>query len=142
LPTACNSTGHNGTGRTSIPSNQLQTPQSKRGQTFFVFSLAACGSLPTLNGESSASGTEQSQALGSVGTNGELIYIQSDNVSAAGYDELSMVMTVQFDNGALYEYYGVPSDLWTSFVAAQPHPWSQVGYPRLVQDAVPYKRIG
>ena len=60
----------------------------------------------------------------------------------ATYDEASMVMTVQFDNGALYEYYGVPSDLWTSFIAAQPHPWSQVGYPRLVQGAIPYKRIG
>ena len=76
-----------------------------------------------------------------IGTNGELIAIISDNVSAAGYEANSMVMTVQFDNGALYEYYGVPADLWTSFVAAQPHPWSQVGYPRLVKGAIPYKRI-
>ena len=108
----------------------------------FAFSLSACGSLPTLNGESLSSDTEQSQAVESVGTNGLLISIQSDNVSAAGYDEESMVMTVQFDNGALYEYYGVPTDLWTSFVAAQPHPWSQVGYPRLVKGGIPYKRIG
>jgi len=93
-----------------------------------AFALTACGSLPNLNGESSSSETEQSQAIESVGTNGQLISIQSDNVRAAGYDEASMVMTVQFDNGALYEYYGVPTDLWTSFVAAQPHPWSQVGY--------------
>ena len=77
-----------------------------------------------------------------IGTNGQLISIQSDNVQAAGYDAASMVMTVQFDNGAIYEYYGVPSELWTSFVAAQPHPWSQVGYPRLVQGGIPYKRIG
>jgi hypothetical protein len=81
------------------------------------------------------------QPSATIGTNGELIYIQSDNVSAAGYDEVSMVMTVQFDRGAIYEYYGVPPELWTSFVAAQPHPWSQVGYPRLVQGAIPYKRI-
>jgi hypothetical protein len=77
-----------------------------------------------------------------IGTNGQLIAIISDNVSSAGYAENSMVMTVQFDNGALYEYYGVPADLWTSFVAAQPHPWSQVGYPRLVKGGIPYKRIG
>jgi hypothetical protein len=77
-----------------------------------------------------------------IGTNGQLIPIQSDNVQAAGYDSKSMVMTVQFKNGALYEYYGVTADLWTSFVAAQPHPWSQVGYPRLVQGGIPYKRIG
>jgi hypothetical protein len=77
-----------------------------------------------------------------IGTNGRLIPIQSDNVRAAGYDEASAVMTVQFKNGALYEYYGVPADLWASFVSAQPHPWSQVGYPRLVQGGIPYKRIG
>lgn len=77
----------------------------------------------------------------SVGTNGELISIQSDNVRAAGYDHASLVMTVQFDNGAVYEYYGVPADLWTAFLDAQPHPWSRVGYPRLVQGDIPYKRI-
>ena len=77
-----------------------------------------------------------------IGTNGQLIAIISDNVSAAGYEENSMVMTVQFDNGALYEYYGVPAELWLSFVAAQPHPWSQVGYPRLVKGGIAYRRIG
>ena len=107
-----------------------------------ALALSACGSLPTLNGESASSITGQSQVPEQVGTNGQLISIQSDNVRAAGYDEALLVMTVQFDNGALYEYYGVPADLWTSFVAAQPHPWSQVGYPRLVQGGIPYKRIG
>lgn len=109
--------------------------------TGFALSLVLCGCVTSedLNPEENSS---QNQATSSVGTNGQLISIQSDNVSAAGYDESSMVMTVQFDNGALYEYYGVPADLWTSFVAAQPHPWSQVGYPRLVQGGIPYKRIG
>lgn len=76
-----------------------------------------------------------------LGTNGELISIQSDNVRAAGYDAASMTMTVQFNNGYSYEYYGIQPELWNSFIAAQPHPWSQVGYPRLVQAGVPYKRI-
>jgi hypothetical protein len=78
----------------------------------------------------------------SIGTGGQLIAIQSDNVSAAGYNDSSMVMTVRFDSGALYEYYNVPPELWTAFVAAQPHPWSQIGYPRLVQGGIPYRRIG
>ena len=77
-----------------------------------------------------------------IGTDGQLILIQSDNVRAAGYDFSSLVMTVQFDHGAIYEYYDVPPDLWTSFIAAQPHPWSQVGYPRIVQGGIPYMRIG
>ena len=108
----------------------------------FVVVISACGTLPTLNGATSSNANEELEIKEQVGTNGQLISIQSDNVRAAGYDEVLMVMTVQFDNGALYEYYGVPDELWTSFIAAQPHPWSQVGYPRLVQGGIPYKRIG
>jgi hypothetical protein len=104
-----------------------------------TLSLTACSSSNTYLDEQSQSTVAQNDQ---VGTNGQLISIQSDNVQAAGYDAASSVMTVQFDNGALYEYYSVPADLWTSFVAAQPHPWSQVGYPRLVQGGIPYKRIG
>lgn len=100
--------------------------------------LSACGTFENSSSEQSPS---QNQVTSLVGTNGQLISIESDNVQAAGYDGPSMVMTVEFDNGALYEYYGVPADLWTSFVAAQPHPWSQVGYPQLVQGGIPYKRI-
>ena len=107
--------------------------------TVLILGLTGCGSKAN---ESSSISSDESSAVQGVGTNGELISIQSDNVRAAGYEETSMVMTVQFDNGALYEYYGVPAELWTSFINAQPHPWSQVGYPRLVQGGIPYKRIG
>jgi hypothetical protein len=86
--------------------------------------------------------TEVDQRVEKIGTGGQLISIQSSNVRAAGYDANTMIMTVQFDSGYIYEYYGVPAELWTSFIAAQPDPWSQVGYPRLVQGGVPYKRIG
>lgn len=107
---------------------------------FFLIaiSLTGCGfQSGNLNADTQVSASRQS-----VGTNGTLIPIQSDNVKAAGYDASSMVMTVEFDNGAIYEYFGVPADLWNSFVAAQPHPWSQVGYPRLVKGGIPNKRIG
>ena len=97
--------------------------------------LAGCGSAT----ENSAAPQDEAQAV--VGTNGQLISIQSDNVQAAGYDANSLTMTVQFNNGYKYEYYGVPAELWESFIAAQPHPWSQVGNPRLVEAGVPYKRI-
>ena len=102
-----------------------------------LFLLTACSqsSVETPKSESSLSSVPQ------VGTNGQLISIQSDNVLAAGYNATSLVMTVQFKNGATYEYYGVGADLWAAFIAAQPHPWSQVGYPRLVQSGIPYKRI-
>lgn len=107
--------------------------------SLICLALTSCVATQGTSSEMTSS-TEQS-SVGN-GTNGQLISIHSDNVRAAGYDEASMVMTVQFDNGALYEYYGVSTELWTSFVAAQPHPWSQVGYPRLVQGGIPYKRVG
>jgi hypothetical protein len=97
--------------------------------------LTGCGSA------AEDSPTPRVEAQSVVGTNGQLIFIQSDNVQAAGYNESSMTMTVQFKNGYAYEYYGIPVELWNSFISAQPHPWSQVGYPRLVQAGVPYKRI-
>ena len=76
-----------------------------------------------------------------VGTDGQLILIDSDNVRAAGYDDASKTMTVQFDSGWTYEYYGVSPELWLAFLAAQPNPWSQVGFPMLVEAGVPYRRI-
>ena len=97
--------------------------------------LASCGNTT----DSASSPHAEPQTV--VGTNGQLISIQSDNVRAAGYDAKSMTMTVQFNNGYTYEYYQIPAELWNSFIAAQPHPWSQVGYPLLVQAGVPYKRI-
>ena len=112
--------------------------------TLYLFSVLVLG-LAGCSGQSDESNLTSSSEIGAsqqVGTNGQLIFIQSDNVRAAGYDEGSMIMTVQFNNGSLYEYYGVPAELWTSFVAAQPNAWGQVGYPRLVRGGIPYKRIG
>lgn len=76
------------------------------------------------------------------GTGGQLIAIDSDNVQAAGFNASSSIMTVQFNSGYTYEYYGVSLELWNAFIAAQPNPWSLVGYPRLVQAGIPYERIG
>lgn len=100
-----------------------------------IWILTGCGSAT----ENSTARENEIQSV--VGTSGQLVSIQSDNVRAAGYDANSMIMTVQFNNGYTYEYYGIPLELWNSFIAAQPNPWSSVGYPRLVQAGVAYKRI-
>ena len=102
---------------------------------FFVLTVSSCNFT-------SSNEVELERNVESIGTNGQLISIHSDNVRSAGYDVNSKIMTVQFNNGYTYEYYGVPPELWNQFIAAQPHPWSQVGYPQLVQAGVPYKRIG
>lgn len=77
----------------------------------------------------------------SLNTAGEVVEIQSDNVSMAGYDASTQRMTVVFDNGKSYWYQPVDQSVWTAFYNAQPHPWSQVGYPLLVEAGIPYGRL-
>jgi hypothetical protein len=121
-----------------IPRKRLIWIDQFRIATILLLStglLASCGS----SSDQQASPPKNNEVT--VGTNGQLVSIQSDNVRAAGYEANSMTMTVEFMNGYTYEYYGVPTALWTSFIAAQPNPWSQVGYPQLVQAGVRYQRI-
>jgi hypothetical protein len=99
--------------------------------------LASCTTA-----EQALPGVKTNQKTKTAGTGGQLVSIQSDNVRAAGYDASSMIMTVQFNNGYTYEYYGIPSELWDSFIAAQPNPWTEVGYPFLVKAGYAYRRIG
>lgn len=107
-----------------------------------LFTFSACGSSTASKVEPPPNVSEQVEPVENVGTSGRLIFIESDNVNMAGYDAASKVLTIQFDSGALYEYYDIPTEFWVSFLAAQPHPWSQVGYPQLVLGEVPYRRIG
>ena len=118
---------------------------------FALVALAGCGSTEAIAPVPSKVAAESAPAVAQeigpppepqVGTGRELIPIQSSNVQAAGYDADTGVMTVLFDSGGLYEYYEVPAGLWEAFIAAQPHPWSAVGYPRLVEGGIAYQRIG
>jgi hypothetical protein len=104
--------------------------------------LTGCGASSTA-GDAPAPAPTAATNTGTAisGTGGQLIAIQSDNVRAAGYDDASRTMLVEFDDGSLYEYTPVPASVWDDFIAAQPHPWSRVGNPVLVQGRVPYRKV-
>jgi hypothetical protein len=108
-----------------------------------VISLSLTGC--SAESSSSSSTTESSESVQvtdlSKDTKGEWIQIQSDNVSMAGYEASTQRMTVTFDNGKSYWYQPVDQSVWTAFYNAQPHPWSQVGYPALVESGIPYGRL-
>ena len=106
-----------------------------------AIALSSCTAAPVSNHSRTPTPDNVGKEI-SEGTGGALIGISSDNVNAAGYDVSSKVMTVQFNGGAVYEYYEVPLNLWEDFLGAQPNPWSEVGNPRLVQGGFAYKRIG
>ena len=108
--------------------------------------LAGCASSSTEgDGRASAPAADTNSGTAISGTGGQLIQIQSDNVAAAGYDDATSTMLVEFDDGSLYEYspvpVPVPVSVWIDFVAAQPHPWSRVGNPVLVEGGVPYRKV-
>jgi hypothetical protein len=65
--------------------------------------------------------------------------VQSDALRAVGYDDARQVLTVEFAHGGIYDYIGVPRDVYDELLDAQPHPWSQVG--DLVTQ-YPYERRG
>lgn len=113
----------------------------KRILALVLFSVLALSSCDGISEDLQNSSTVEYTGSISNGTNGQLIPIVSSNVSMAGYDEETKIMTVKFLSGGYYEYYGVPLNLWVDFLAAQPHPWSSVGYPRLVGEQYRYKRI-
>jgi hypothetical protein len=104
--------------------------------------LAGCASSSTA-GDVQAQVPAANANIGTAisGTGGQLIAIKSDNVRAAGYDAASRTMLVEFNDGSLYEYTPVPASVWDDFVAAQPHPWSRVGNPVLVEGGVPYRKV-
>jgi hypothetical protein len=57
----------------------------------------------------------------------KLAPIQSSALVAIGYDAEHSVLAVEYESGAVYEYYDVPRSLYEGLLAAQPHPWSVYG---------------
>ena len=48
----------------------------------------------------------------------EMVFVDSSNIEAIGYDETSQELHVQFLSGNKYVYYDVPSELFDAFMAA------------------------
>jgi hypothetical protein len=48
----------------------------------------------------------------------EMVPIDSDGVRAIGYDPATQTMHVEFETGALFEYYEVPPDVYQTFMAS------------------------
>ena len=106
-----------------------------------LLAVAGCSITSDSTDPISSAQQDVQSAAAESGTGGTLIPIDSDNVAQAGYNATTQIMTVLFDSGGLYEYYDVPLALWEAFVAAQPDPWSLVGYPQLVQGGYEYHEI-
>lgn len=47
--------------------------------------------------------------------------VVSSNIKSIGYDESAMVLEVEFNNGAVYQYYNVPLYIYEGLMAADSH---------------------
>lgn len=45
-------------------------------------------------------------------------HVSSSNVSSIGYDAASQTLEVEFHNGGVYQYYGVPESTYQGFMTA------------------------
>ena len=65
--------------------------------------------------------------------------VTSSNIRSVGYDEPSQTLEVEFDNGSIYQYYNVGSDLYAQFMAA-PSKGQFLG--AYIRRSYPYSRVG
>ena len=45
--------------------------------------------------------------------------VESSNLRSVGYDEFLLVLEIEFKSGAVYRYYGVPSEVHDELVNAE-----------------------
>ena len=45
--------------------------------------------------------------------------VESSNLKSVGYDEFLLVLEIEFKSGAVYRYYGVPSEVHDELINAE-----------------------
>lgn len=68
----------------------------------------------------------------------EMTPLDSSNIAAAGYDEESRTLRVEFRSGGTYDYPGVPKETYDGLIAA-PSPGSY--FHRAIKSFYPAERI-
>ncbi len=64
--------------------------------------------------------------------------VVSSNIVSVGYDSHSETLEVEFQNGAVYQYYNVPQSIYEAFMAA-PSKGQFLAYQ--IRDRFPYARV-
>ena len=65
--------------------------------------------------------------------------VASSNVKAVGYDEPAQTLEVEFLNGRVYQYYGVPESMHSQFMKA---PSKGKFFNAYIKNHYPYSRVG
>ena len=65
--------------------------------------------------------------------------VHSSNVASIGYDELAGTLEVEFQSGAIYQYFGVPQNLYDQLMQA---PSKGQFLNTYIKNAFAYSRVG
>lgn len=65
-------------------------------------------------------------------------YVASSNVVSIGYDEPTQTLEVEFKDGAIYQYYNIPKNIYDELMAA-PSKGQFLAYQ--IKNAFPYSRV-
>lgn len=47
--------------------------------------------------------------------------VTSSNIASIGYDEDSLTLEIEFNNGGLYQYFDIPSQVYKELISASSH---------------------
>lgn len=65
--------------------------------------------------------------------------VQSSNVLSLGYDEATNTLEVEFAKGAIYQYFGVPLNIYEQLMQA---PSKGQFINTYIKNAYPFSRVG
>ena len=65
--------------------------------------------------------------------------VASSNIASIGYDTTTQTLEVEFQNGWVYQYYGVPEFLHQEIMGA---PSKGQFLNQYIKNAYPYSRVG
>jgi len=65
--------------------------------------------------------------------------VSSSNIASIGYDADSNTLEIQFKNGGIYRYYGVPQTVYAGLMAASSH-GSYLA--QAIKDRYRYEKVG
>jgi hypothetical protein len=64
--------------------------------------------------------------------------VSSSNLASVGYEPTSQTLEVEFQNGSIYQYFGVPADVYQELLGAS----SKGSYfGRAIRNVYPYSRV-
>jgi hypothetical protein len=64
--------------------------------------------------------------------------VSSSNLKSVGYDAESQVLEIEFQNGHIYQYYGVPPSVYEGLMNASSH---GKYFNAHIRDAYPYRKV-